>query len=115
MVEEILEMGSIRHSQSVYSTLVVMVHYKDGRQHMYLDYRELNKCTIKYKFRIPIIFYLLDELHGVIYFTKLNLCSRYYQIRVKKEYIHKTTFITHQGHYEFLVMPFCLTNAPFTF
>ena len=74
------------------------------------DYRDINKIITKNKFPSPNIDDLLYEIHGGAYFTKLDIKLRYHQIRLREKYTMKTTFLTHQGHYEFLVMPFGWTN-----
>ena len=114
-VKDLLAQGFIRPSCSPYGAPVLFVPKKDGRWRMCIDYRALNKQTIKDRYPLPRIDLLLDRLGQARVFTKLDLAQGYHQIAMVDDSIAKTAFCTHLGQWEFVVMPFGLCNAPSSF
>jgi len=114
-IEDLLEKNFIRPCASPWGAPVLVVKEKDGSSRLCVDYRQLNKLTIKNKYPLPRIDDLLDQLRGAAVFSKIDLRSGYHQILVKLEDVQKTAFRSRYGHYEYVVMPFGVTNAPTIF
>ena len=114
-LQELLEKGFIRPSVSPWGAPMIFVTKKDGTLRLCIDYRQLNKLTVKNNYLFPRIDDLFDQLKGASIFSKIDLRSGYHQLKIEDADVHKMTFRTRNGHYEFLVMPFGLKNAPADF
>ncbi|KAL4016982.1 hypothetical protein IC575_024653 [Cucumis melo] len=114
-LQELLDKGFIRLRVSPWGAPVSFVKKKDGSMRLCIDYRELNKVTVKNRYPLPRIDDLFDQLQGATVFSKIDLRSGYHQLRIKDGDVPKTAFRSRYGHYEFIVMSFGLTNAPAVF
>ena len=111
-LQELLDKGLIQPTASPWGAPVLFVKKKDGSLRLCIDYRELNRVTVKNKYPLPRINDLFDQLAGATIFSKIDLRSGYHQLKIKREDVPKTAFRTRYGHYKFLVLPFGLTDAP---
>jgi hypothetical protein len=111
-LKELLDLGLIRPRVSPWGAPVIFIRMKDGSWRLCIDYRQLNKATIKNQYPLPRIDDLFDQMKGVTVFSKIDLRLGYHQLRIKEDDVPKTTFKTRFGHYKFIVLPFGLTNTP---
>ena len=114
-LEDLLDKKFVRPSVSPWGAPVLLVKKKDGSMRLCIDYRILNKVTIKNKYPLPRIDDLMDQLVGARVYSKIDLRSGYHQIKLKDEDMQKMAFRTRYGHYDYSVMPFGVTNAPGVF
>jgi hypothetical protein len=114
-LKELLDLGLIRPSVSLWGAPIIFVKKKDGSLRLCIDYRDLNRATVKNRYPMSRIDDLFDQMNRVEVFSKIYLRSGYHQLRIKEGDIPKTTFRTWFGHYKFVLVPFGLTNAPAVF
>ena len=110
-LQDLVHKGFVRPNVSPWGAPVLFVKKKDGSFRLCIDYRQINKVTIKNKYPLPRIDDLFDQLSGAKVFSKIDLRSGYHQLKITESDVSKTAFRTRYGHYEFLIIPFRLTNA----
>ena len=115
LLQELLDKRFIRPSTSPWGAPILFAKKKDKTLRLCIDYRQLNRVTIKNQYPLPRIDDLFDQLRGARVYYKIDLCTGYHQLRVRETNIPKITFKSSYGHFEFTVMPFGLKNAPATF
>ena len=114
-LQELLDKGFIKPSTSLWGAPILFPNKKDKTLRLCIDYRQLNMFTIKNRNPLPRIDDLFDQLRGARVYSKIDLCTGYHQLGVKETDILKTAFRTRYGHFEFIVLPFGLTNVPAAF
>ena len=114
-LKKLLHLGLIRPSVSPWGAPVIFVKKKDGSLRLCIDYRDLNRATVKNRYPVTRIDDLFDQMKGAVIFSMINLQSRYHQLRIKEDDIPKTAFRTRFRHYKFVVVHFGLTNVPAVF
>jgi hypothetical protein len=114
-LKELLELGLIRPSVSPWGALVIFILKKDGSWRLSIDYRQLNKATIKNQYPLQMIDDMFDHMKGATVFSNIDLRSGYHQLRIKEDDVPKTAFKMSFRHYDFIVLPFGLMNTPGVF
>lgn len=115
LIDDLLKNNIIRENNSPYASPITLVTKKNGQSRMCVDFRALNTITVKDRYPLPLIEDQLDALGSAKWFTALDMASGFYQIPIAADSIEKTAFVTPDGHFEFLRMPFGLANAPAVF
>ncbi|CAH2108829.1 unnamed protein product [Euphydryas editha] len=115
IIGDLLAKGIIRESRSQYASPIILVKKKDGTDRMCVDFRALNRITERERYPLPLIDDQIDRLGRYTFFTSLDMATGFHQIRIRDDCIHYTGFVTPEGHYEYLKMPYGLTNSPIVY
>ncbi|KAL0830207.1 hypothetical protein ABMA28_003662 [Loxostege sticticalis] len=115
ITKDLLEKGIIRHSNSEFASPIILVKKRDGSDRLCVDYRALNRITVKDRYPLPLIDDHIDRLGGSKYFSSLDMATGFHQIPLKEESIHLTGFVTPEDHFEYVKMPYGLANSPIVY